>query len=209
MVKDILRGSLANPNFEAAEIKAELDRIMASSNFQRSKRLCHLLRYLVTETLEGRGDRIKATSIAVDVYGRDETFDQQADTIVRVEAGRLRRHLDEYYRTAGQHDSILIEIPKGGYRPTLMPNPAKTPEPPSSTEAAAVVQPPRGDRRILLIVAVIASITFLITTWTLVDNWRTSPRTPEKVAVKSMVNPAPIEKPFIMVMPLTTVAAEG
>lgn len=76
-----------------------------------------LLRYLIEEALAGRADRLKGFSIAVAVFGRDETFDSQNDPVVRLEARRLRRDLDGYYATAGGSDTIRISVPKGGYAP--------------------------------------------------------------------------------------------
>ena len=101
----------------AQDIRLMVARILSTDGFKRSKRLCELLTYLVEEDLAGRGDRIKATSVAMDIYKRDDDFDQQSDTIVRVEAGRLRQRLDEYYREHGHSDAIVIDIPKGTYRP--------------------------------------------------------------------------------------------
>lgn len=76
-----------------------------------------LLRFLIEEALAGRADRLKGFSIAVAVFGRDETFDSQSDPVVRLEARRLRRDLDGYYATAGRSDSVRITVPKGGYAP--------------------------------------------------------------------------------------------
>jgi len=72
------------------------------------------LRYVVSETLDGRADRIKAYSIAIEVFKRDESFDAQADPVVRIEAARLRFALERYYLLAGSSDPILIDMPKGG-----------------------------------------------------------------------------------------------
>jgi TolB-like protein len=77
------------------------------------------LAYVVGEALAGRGDRIKAFSIAQDVFGKDASFDAHSDPLVRVEAGHLRRSLERYYLTAGNADPIVLEIPKGSYVPTL------------------------------------------------------------------------------------------
>ena len=90
-----------------------------SADFDATGREHRFLSYVVEETLAGRGDRIKAYSIAVEVFGRDVSFDPQTDPIVRIEAGHLRRALERYYLTAGQADPILITIPKGGYVPTF------------------------------------------------------------------------------------------
>ena len=99
--------------------RAQLSRILNSEDFDATSREHRFLSHVVEETLAGRGDRIKAYSIAVEVFGRDVSFDPQTDPIVRIEAGHLRRALERYYLTAGQADPILITIPKGGYVPTF------------------------------------------------------------------------------------------
>lgn len=99
------------------QIRDALARALATNEFTRSKRISKFLHYIVEESLAGRGERIKAFSIATDVYERDETFDSRTDTIVRVEAGRLRRRLEKYYMTAGRDDPIHISIPIGAYVP--------------------------------------------------------------------------------------------
>ena len=73
-------------------------------------------------SLAGAGNRIKAYTIATDALGRDARFDPQADPIVRVEAGRLRRTLEHYYATEGRGDPIVIELPSGSYVPVFRPN---------------------------------------------------------------------------------------
>jgi tetratricopeptide (TPR) repeat protein len=89
------------------------------------------LSFVVTEYLRGRQTRIKAVTIAQFVYGRDQDFDSQSDPIVRVEAGRLRSRLGEYYADTGRNDPIEIEIPKGAYVPliSLRSDYASDPEP--------------------------------------------------------------------------------
>jgi len=191
------------------EIRAQLDRILASPDFRRSKRLCKLLDYLVMETLAGRGERIKATSVAMDVYGRDETFDQQNDTIVRVEAGRLRHRLAEYFRDPGQHDPILIDIPKGGYRPTLTINPPHTPDQPTGPVEIQPDSPYAGfDRRLPYLTAVIAAITLLTTTWIVLKTPPGEPQLSTEDSATDVVAMAPTTKPFVMVMPLSALSPE-
>ncbi len=94
-------------------------RLFESAAFGESERQRDLLRYLVSEEIEGRGEQIKAFSVAVDVFGRSADFDPQTDSIVRVETGRLRKSLALYYATVGRDDPVEITIPKGGYRPTI------------------------------------------------------------------------------------------
>ncbi|PZV38528.1 hypothetical protein [Mesorhizobium kowhaii] len=99
--------------------RAQLALILNSADFDATGREHRFLRHVVEEALSGRGDRIKAYSIAVEVFGRGEAFDPQTDPIVRIEAGHLRRALERYYLTAGHTDPILITIPKGGYVPAF------------------------------------------------------------------------------------------
>lgn len=92
-------------------------RICASGSLGKSSRQKTLLQYLVQEELDGRGPAIKAYTIALDVFGRPNSFDPATDSIVRVEMGRLRQSLQHYYATYGDRDAITITIPKGSYRP--------------------------------------------------------------------------------------------
>jgi len=98
-------------------IRAQLAAILSSHDFIVPARLSQFLSYVVEEALAGRGKRIKATSIAVDVFGRGANFDIMGDPVVRIEAGRLRRALERYYLLEGRDAPILIDIPKGGYAP--------------------------------------------------------------------------------------------
>lgn len=97
------------------EIQAARDRILASRPFGTSPRQQALLRYIVKETLAGNGDRLKEFSIANDVFGRTSSFDPRTDSIVRVQASRLRAQLGEYYTGEGAADAVRIEVPAGGY----------------------------------------------------------------------------------------------
>src|SRR5688572_27942469 len=106
-------GSTADPTL------GQLQRILDSDDFDASDRNRRFLRYVVEEMLAGRGERIKAYTIATSVFDRDESFDPQSDPIVRIEASRLRRSLDRYYLIAGRADLIRISIPKGSYVPSV------------------------------------------------------------------------------------------
>src|SRR3546814_649501 len=104
---------------DPGRVREQLEHIVGSSEFLGSDRSRRFLRYVVEETLAGRGGRIKAFSVAVAAFDRDETFDAQNDPIVRIEAGRLRRSLERYYLVAGAADPIRIDIPKGAYVPVF------------------------------------------------------------------------------------------
>jgi adenylate cyclase len=113
---------LGSENSVAPEaVRAELQRILNSGQFDGSARNRRFLQYVVEEALAKRTDRIKEYSIATDVFGRDSSFDPRTDAIIRIEAGRLRRSLERYYLTAGTRDPIRIDIPKGSYVPTFEP----------------------------------------------------------------------------------------
>ncbi|MDX8444470.1 tetratricopeptide repeat protein [Mesorhizobium captivum] len=103
----------------AESCRAQLALILGSADFDATGREHRFLSYVVEEALSGRGDRIKAYTIAVEVFGRGQSFDPQTDPIVRIEAGHLRRALERYYLTSGQRDPVLITIPKGGYVPAF------------------------------------------------------------------------------------------
>ena len=100
-------------------IREQLVRILSSSPFHQSQRRQRFLEYLVNETLAGRGERLKAYNVALEIFERPETFDPTVDPLVRIEAARLREKLREYYGTEGQSDAIHIDLPKGTYAPLI------------------------------------------------------------------------------------------
>ena len=116
-------------------IRAALDRVTASDGFARSGRARELLTYVADEALAGRGDRINSKTIAQDVFGRDEAFDASADPLVRVQMGRTRNLLEAYYEGEGRDDPVLIEIPRGTYRPDFRPREAPAAVPPTGPDA--------------------------------------------------------------------------
>lgn len=121
------------------EVRRQLARILTSPDFNVPGRLRGFLTYVVEESLAGRGDRIKAYSIATAVFGRAQDFDVQNDPVVRIEAGRLRRALELYYLTGGLTDPIVIKIPKGGYAPSIRRR-CDLEVPAASAEQAAAAQ---------------------------------------------------------------------
>ena len=104
----------------AAQVQAQRDRILASKGFVRSGRQSAFLNYVVNTALEGRADRLKEFTIGLEVFEKEESFDPSVDSIVRVEASRLRSKLSEYYVGEGQADPVRIGIPKGHYVPEFL-----------------------------------------------------------------------------------------
>ncbi|MGL4239742.1 MAG: hypothetical protein ACRCTI_01385 [Beijerinckiaceae bacterium] len=99
--------------------RKELETVAADANLAVSDRQRRLLYFIGTEVIEGRGDRLKAYTIALNVLDRSQDFDPQTDSIVRVEMGRLRRALELYYALDARRSPIEITIPKGTYRPVF------------------------------------------------------------------------------------------
>ena len=121
------------------EEKAELEAVFASGIFSRAPGLAHMLRYVCAKYFEGKSDQIKEYNIAVEALGRSPDFDQKRDSIVRVEAHRLRRRLSEYYEGEGASHRIRIVLPSGQYVPQfLRADPAQTPAIDPGTEIVAV-----------------------------------------------------------------------
>jgi len=117
------------PSVAEPEIRAELDRILASKGFSSAGRISRLLRYVVDKTLAGETDQLKEYAVGVEVFERDSNYDPRLDSIVRVEAGRLRSKLDEYYNADGAASAIRIELPRGGYAATFERRNEVTPVP--------------------------------------------------------------------------------
>ena len=99
--------------------RAELHAVLQSELFARSPALANLLSYLCEKMLAGEGDQIKEYSLAVDVFRRPDTFDQDADSIVRVQVNRLRKRLAEFYGGEGAGHRLHISIPVGHYVPVF------------------------------------------------------------------------------------------
>jgi adenylate cyclase len=97
------------------EVRAQLERVFASPDFDGSRRSRELLQFIVEESLAGRADAITQPMIATRVFGRKDDFDAVVDPIVRIQAGRLRRSLERYYLLSGAADPVRIELPKGAY----------------------------------------------------------------------------------------------
>ncbi len=112
--------SLASPNgLEPEKVRAQLERMLASPTFGTAKSARRFLRYVVEETLAGRGDQIKEYAVGVSVFDRGNAYDPRADAVVRVEAIRLRNRLHVYYQKDGRSDPVSIELPKGSYVPVF------------------------------------------------------------------------------------------
>src|SRR6266702_265031 len=114
------------PVTERALFLGQIEKLLGSHTLHGSESLCKLLRYLANHSLEHSGSSPKEYQIATEVFGRQQDFDPHVDSMVRVQAGRLRTKLTEYYGSEGAEDSILVEMPKGNYALTFHQRPPGT-----------------------------------------------------------------------------------
>jgi hypothetical protein len=121
----------------------QIDNIIKSHSLRGSESLCKLLQYLAKQSLEHPNAPLKEYQIATEVYGRPTDFDPQSDSTIRVQAGRLRLKLAEYYAGEGAADPIVVKIPKGSYHLTFEARAAESP-----TQLQAVPSRDGGSRSI-------------------------------------------------------------
>lgn len=134
-------------NAESVDVelqRAELQSVLASEAFVRAPKLAHLLSYLCEKYFAGEANRIKEYSIGVEVFHRGASFDQDSDSIVRVEANRLRKRLAEYYAGEGASHPLQITIPVGQYVPRFEMRTAES-RPPSNVIASTPPKDSEGE----------------------------------------------------------------
>jgi hypothetical protein len=119
-----IRGAIPHPDHvdpgRRAKERAALYAVLTSGPFENNPRLANLLNYICERHFEGDTGAIKEYSIATEVFGRPQSFDQATDSIVRVEAFRLRKKLREFYEGEGADQPIEIVVATGHYRPEFM-----------------------------------------------------------------------------------------
>src|ERR1700749_275916 len=142
---------------EPAAVREQLQRLLAHPLFANSKRYPALLAYVVEQTLLGNASELKERSIGIEVFGRSPSYDANADPVVRITAGEVRKRLSQYYYDSSHAGELVIELPTGSYVPLFRsqeqaalpaePEPIESlPEPiapaPPATPSAPV-EPPR------------------------------------------------------------------
>src|ERR1043165_5980735 len=100
-------------------VRTQLKKVLSSRGFVRNDRLSGFLRFVVEQELSGQGDDLKESIIGVEFFGRRPDYDVRQDSVVRNEAGKLRARLAQYYAEEGSADPLVIELPKGGYKPVF------------------------------------------------------------------------------------------
>jgi hypothetical protein len=160
---------------EREQYLAQIDRLVNSQVLHGSESLCKLLRYLAEHALDHPGSSLKEYQIATEVFGRAPSFDPQSDSTIRVQAGRLRLKIAEYYSSEGADDPIQVEMPKGTYvlsfhrrEPNLVRPQVVAPTGQRQDEAAAARK--TDNRKVALgllsalIVLAVAAIAYLLAT---------------------------------------------
>ncbi|HYM00400.1 MAG TPA: hypothetical protein VEZ90_15710, partial [Blastocatellia bacterium] len=104
----------------------ELERVLGSRTLHGSESLKAFLKFVVLQTVDNGHTSLKEYTIATEVFGRGDNYDSRNDSVVRVQAGRLRTKLQEYYSSEGRSDPIVIDLPKGHYTPVFSYAPANT-----------------------------------------------------------------------------------
>lgn len=124
MIPLIMRSEVKPSSSELLETQVlqHLDCILTSHSFATSPRCCEFLRFVVQETLTGRSDTIKERTIAMEVFGKDASFEPGEDSVVRVKARDIRKRLAEFYEHYPD-SAIRINLPLGGYIPTFEETP--------------------------------------------------------------------------------------
>ena len=145
---------------EREQSLAQIEKLVSSHVLHGSESLCKLLRYLAKHALDHPGTPIKEYQIATEVFGRSDDFDPQLDSMVRVQAGRLRGKLAEYYGANGTDDTVIVDLPKGTYVVAFHYRPNATKPHLSNAEPIPpAVSAPGGGRKW---VAAIFSLGFLL-----------------------------------------------
>jgi hypothetical protein len=145
----------------------QVDRIVGSELLHGSESLCKLLRYLAEHCIDHPGAAVKEYQIATELFKRPQDFDPRLDATVRVQTGRLRSKLAEYYAGAGAQDPWILDIPKGAYSLAFYPRaaplaPADRPLPTPGKDKAAPIAQPRTRRYNAWLITVIVTSTISI-----------------------------------------------
>jgi hypothetical protein len=118
MTPDVPAPSTTNPP-DSREVRRHLDKLLASSSFSNAPRAQQFLRFVVEEALAGRANDIKEPVVAARVFNLGGNFDRRKSSIVRAEATHVRRRLRDYQAHAGASDSVIVDLPRGGYVPSI------------------------------------------------------------------------------------------
>ncbi|HUD57186.1 MAG TPA: hypothetical protein VMR02_18280 [Terracidiphilus sp.] len=129
------------PALDPAAVREQVERLVAHPLFANSKRYPALLAYVVEQTLLGNASDLKERSIGIEVFGRSPSYDANADPIVRITAGEVRKRLSQYYYDASHAGELVLELPIGSYVPVFRPSDAPAEPAPLETSPEPVTAP--------------------------------------------------------------------
>ena len=137
MLLDQLKTWTPSTKTEKEAVLQQLERLLENPHFHKSRRFPVFLRFVVTEVLAGRADRLKERTLGIEVFGKNANYDTTEDPIVRVTAGEIRKRIAQYYQEPGHEQEIRLLLPSGSYAPQFyqpeeiaraVPEMAKLPE---------------------------------------------------------------------------------
>ena len=132
---------------EKAAVQQQLEKLLATSLFNSSKRYPSFLKYVVTHSLAGQTDQLKERILGVEIFGRPADYDTNTDPIVRVTAAEIRKRIEQYYQDPKHSQEIRLYLPAGSYAPQyswpgrpsgLSASPVESP---SHTEESPAIHP--------------------------------------------------------------------
>jgi hypothetical protein len=154
---------------ELEALHAQTQRILQSKAFRTSEVQRNLLAYLAEKSISGGADALKEYTVGLDVFGKPASYDPRQESTVRMHVARLRQKLAEYYRSEGGGDSIIVDLPKGGFKVTFEPRPAA----PRLTEVVpAIVEVPRPRYRRELILTSACAVAIVSALFLAAALWR-------------------------------------
>jgi hypothetical protein len=163
--------------FDSSTIRAQINRLLKSQTLEGSDISRKLLSYLAERSIAGEEHHLKEYTVALEAFGKPPSYDPRHDSTVRIQAGRLRQKLVQYYLTEGVADPIVVNLPKGGFQLHFEPSGR------NGGSVAVHVTPGRGRGAILLMSAAV-----LLAAWAVYATWALSQaRKQARVAVASWV----------------------
>jgi hypothetical protein len=139
------------------EERKQVDVILHSETLRGSEVLRHLFRFLAEKTFSGEADGLKEYTVAIDALQKPSTYNPQHESTVRIQVSRLRQKLQEYYRSEGNSDPLVVDIPKGRFKLTFETRLAAEIEPPSEVDESPV-RPQRNTIIISMAILLVAAI---------------------------------------------------
>jgi hypothetical protein len=171
---------------EKTAVQGQMEKLVASSYFNHSRRFPSFLRYVVEQTVAGHDDALKERTIGIEIFSRPADYDTASDPIVRVTAAEIRKRIAQYYQDPGHEQEIRISLPAGSYVPQFhLPANVAPPETvvqdghsgaadDSQEHLLSPQRAPRGSWKLIasvtLVIAVLSGVAF----W----SWQSSRRTP-------------------------------